>query len=518
MSSSDEFSARPISAASGRGAEPEPPVSVHPHMVFGAGLTDALDYLVLLHCLFLAGAGKPFTVADVIASLQAEGIRASNGSGLVGRDAVRGSFRRLAGAGFIRRTQSNAKGRFGATAYELYRHPVYNPDWAPEDAPLHPEDGTKPQVAPQTAVPFAVRPAETCKTAGGTVDGTAVAGSPGAGNAVDGIEGKTAGGTADGSAVHGGAAPPTPPYREEEDSSSPKPSSVTAVTASVPATVVAAGEEFLAELPGRWACGRRSAAELAPLLAEAVHAQGWSLGEALVQYLTRRSPARRSTVSVLRDRIEDLPRYRASRASAPDARSRLAGIPGQQLPLDAAEHTRTADSAAAAVQPEQLGRARELLLTLTGPWALGPESADRLAPQLAAKAVERGWAFDDRLRSELMKNPGGVHNYELILETHRIGRLPDRASTLHGQARRAQASSRQTAIDACGLCDAYGQIERGGAALLCRHDASSAPVGEAPQQPSVSPERAPDSDATGGQKPEGRNLSDLFAAMRKADF
>ncbi|MGW6016070.1 hypothetical protein [Streptomyces sp. NPDC055210] len=78
------------------------------------------------------------------------------------------------------------------------------------------------------------------------------------------------------------------------------------------------------------------------------------------------------------------------------------------------------------VDPVAVGKARDLLLSLTGPWELSPESAQRLAPVLAAKAVERGWAFDGELRGKLMQNPGGAHNHELLLETHRIGRLPYR--------------------------------------------------------------------------------------------
>ncbi len=325
--------------------------------------------------------------------------------------------------------------------------------------------------------------------------------------------------------------PPTPPSWEEEDySSSPKPSSITAVPADAPAAAVAAAAEFLAELPGRWACGRKSAAELAPFLAEAVVAQGWALGEALVQQLTsRRIPSRKMPSQVLAEQIEDLPRYQAAARKAPAAahrpgRERPAPgrIPGQQLPLEDGEHTRAADTAAAAVPVEQLGQARELLLTLTGPWALSPQSADRLAPVLAATAMERGWAFDDRLRTELMKNPGGVHNYELILETHRIGRLPDRTSTAPDHSRRTETSSRQKAIDACTQCDAYGQIEgRGGAAVLCKHGATSAPAQQAPPAPaapSVTDGPAPADKAVGGQKLTDRKLADLFASMTKADI
>ncbi len=206
----DDFIQRRVTPAAALGAEPRPPISVHPHMVFGSGLTDPLDTLVLVHCMFAAAAGAPFTVADVLKALRDQGVRASNGSGLVGRDAVRGAFANLEKAGFIRRTQANEKGRFAAVSYELYQHPVYNPDWAPKPEPLSAAEATKPQVGPQTALPSPARPAGMGKTAGRTGDGIAVAGDAVAGDAVRGRGGKTAGRTGDGNAVTESVTPHTP--------------------------------------------------------------------------------------------------------------------------------------------------------------------------------------------------------------------------------------------------------------------------------------------------------------------
>ncbi|MFF1401069.1 hypothetical protein ACFVZD_46115 [Streptomyces sp. NPDC058287] len=322
----DDFTQRTVTPASALGAEPRPPISVHPHMVFGSGLTDPLDVLVLLHCMFAAAFGAPFTTAHILKALQDEGVRASNGSGLVGRDAVRGAFANLEKAGFIRRTQANQKGRFAAVSYELYQHPVYNPDWTPQPEPLSANVATKPQVGPQTAMPSPARPAEMPKTAGGTADGNAVAGNAVAGNAVAGGGHKTAGGTGDGNAVTDNVTPPTPPpvgggntsplpsHTDPASAAEPQPKNgggrgaPSAKNDLDPALVEAAGE-FLAELPHPWACGIKTVKRLAPLLAEIAALQGWQLDADLVKALTSRSDEGvRSYPSTLKVRIEELPR------------------------------------------------------------------------------------------------------------------------------------------------------------------------------------------------------------------
>ncbi|MFF1482901.1 hypothetical protein ACFVYD_36080 [Streptomyces sp. NPDC058301] len=215
------------------------------------------------------------------------------------------------------------------------------------------------------------------------------------------------------------ALPPTPPYGEEDSSSLP--SSASDGSSRPCAAEVSAAEEFLAELPGRWACGRKTAASLAALLAGTAARQGWTLGEELVEELTRRTSGRRTAAAVLRDRIEDLPRFRARRrALAPEP------YPGRPAHPADAHRTAGAGLAGAVVTHAQVERARELLLTLSGPWVLAPESAARIAPVLAARAQERGWELDQVLRAQLMSNPDGINNYELTLETVRVGRLPYR--------------------------------------------------------------------------------------------
>ncbi|MFF0199065.1 hypothetical protein ACFYT5_39815 [Streptomyces anulatus] len=258
------------------------------------------------------------------------------------------------------------------------------------------------------------------------------------------------------------AAPPTPPYREEEDSSSLKSSSITDVPAGAQTTdaaAVTAAAEFLAELPGKWACGRKSAGELGPLLAEAVAAQGWELDSDLVQQLTRRVTGRRSALSALRDRIEDLPRYHRARKSLEAERARAAragaeqptllpGAPAARLAAD--EGQAPAEPAAAAALPasvsaEQVEEARKLLLSLTSPWTPDPQTAARLAPVLAAVTAERGWDLGEALRQQLMSNPGGGQNYTWLLEHKRIAALP---------ARSAPASSAERSW--CGQCPPPG--------------------------------------------------------------
>ncbi|MEU5449958.1 hypothetical protein [Streptomyces californicus] len=251
------------------------------------------------------------------------------------------------------------------------------------------------------------------------------------------------------------AAPPTPPYREEEDSSSRKSSSVTGVPAGAPAAdaaAVAAAVEWLAELPGKWACGRKSARELGPLLAEAVVEQGWELDRDLVQWLTRRVSGRRSALSALSERIEDLPRYHRARTSLEAERARATRAGAGQPQLPGAPETPGAPQAPEGNQPpaapaassglpagvsaEWVEEARQLLLSLTDPWTPDPQTAVRLAPVLAGITAERGWDLGEALRQQLMSNPGGGQNYAWLLEHKRIAQLPDRSEARQPRARK----------------------------------------------------------------------------------
>ncbi|MFJ1774986.1 hypothetical protein ACIOFQ_32875 [[Kitasatospora] papulosa] len=438
----------------GRAQALRPSVPLYRHMLYGANLPNPLDFLALAHIHYMCEDGRSFSVDDLVEALRGEGICAANGKGLIGSKAVYQSVARLRDVGFLHRAQENG-GNFGKVSYTFYEFPSLNPHWAPPEG----SDRGRSEPVGLSGEAASALPISNLVFAGHTASPDRASADRASADRRNGKVDVFAGETASPDRRSGNAAPPTPPLREEEDSSSRK-SSITTVPAGAQATdsaAVTAAAEFLAELPGRWACGRKTAVELAPLLAEAVQAQGWELGTDLVQQLTRRSQARRRAQSVLQERIEDLPRYRAARKALEQERARSAAghVPGQQLALEGARHDRS-DAAPQMpdVTPEQAEQAQTFLLTLTGPWALGPEVAARLAPLLAVKAAERGWAFDERLRKQLMSNPGGGQNYEWLLENRRIATLPDRTR-----------NAARTGQD--GMCPKHPQYRAGSRCIPC---------------------------------------------------
>ncbi|WUW26978.1 hypothetical protein OG521_39705 (plasmid) [Streptomyces sp. NBC_01463] len=414
-----------LSAQIRRAWEPPEEVVVPAPLAFSPDLQPE-DYGVLLR-LLLRDPELPSGVQALAAEFQESGWK-------MGDTRLRGVMKRLRKAGHVQRERDGYDTQAGRPrwAFAVYRNPANNPDHTPSQASassqVRPTRGFSTSRAvspPSDALDSNVFAGQADTLESGVSRADALES--------DALDSNVFAGQADTleSGVPG-VAPPTPPRREEEDSSSRKSSSDTSIAVGAQATdaaAVTAAVEFLAELPGRWACGRKSAAELAPLLAEAVQAQGWELGADLVQQLTRRSQARRSSQSVLRERLEDLPRYRAARKVLEQESGRAAAgrVPGQQLALEDTQHSRgDVAQPSAAVTPEQVEQARTFLLTLSAPWALGPEAALRLAPLLADKAAERGWALDEQLRQQLMSNPGGGQNYEWLLENRRIATLPDR--------------------------------------------------------------------------------------------
>jgi hypothetical protein len=110
----------------------------------------------------------------------------------------------------------------------------------------------------------------------------------------------------------------------------PTPSPSTAPVAAITATraggeqqdeTLAAAIEFLTNLPAPWTVGQVTAKAYAPELIQAAEAQGWRLDDALVAKLTENPQGINRHRSVLRIRINDLPK--APPPKAAKSRSRL---------------------------------------------------------------------------------------------------------------------------------------------------------------------------------------------------
>ncbi|MEV2264538.1 hypothetical protein AB0J13_38550 [Streptomyces anulatus] len=431
--SRDEFRGAQIR----RAWEPPEEVVVPAPLAYSPDLQPE-DYGVLLR-LLLRDPELPSSVLALSKEFQESGWK-------MGDTRLRGVMKRLGKAGHVLRERDGYDAETGRPrwAFAVYRNPGNNPEHAASRA------GSSVQVRPTRW-----NPTEGVSLGGSdALDSNVYAGQADTleSNASepdtlvsDALDSNVYAGQADTLESNGTlAAPPTPPYREEEDSSSLKSSSVTGVPTGAQTTdaaAVAAAAEFLAELPGKWARGRKSAGELAPLLAEAVAAQGWELGSDLVQLLTRQVAGRRSALSALRDRIEDLPRYHRARKSLEAERVRAARAEAGQQPVpeapvpghasvDGQVPTGPAGEAVlpAGVSAERVEEARQLLLSLSAPWTPDSQTAVRLAPLLAAVTAERGWDLGEVLRQQLMSNPGGGQNYTWLLEHKRIATLPDRSA------------------------------------------------------------------------------------------
>lgn len=468
----------------GRAPVLRPSVPLHRHMVYGKRLSHALDLTVLIHIHYMCEDGKNFSVADLVEALRDQGIRSANGrgDGLVGSKAVYQSVARLQDVGFLERHQANEGGSFGEVTYTFHEFP----EWSLQGDSLSP-------ILPLLLTGEAEKnlPTGNGISAGRTASPHKACANKARADRRTGASDVSAVQTASPYRRSASVSPPTPPLQEEEDySSSLNPSTAAGGVAGLDEAAVTAAREFLALLPGRWACGRKTATRLAPLLAEAVAAQGWALGAALVAQLTRRARGKSVEVGVLlAERIEDLPLYRATRAAVPGEQRDQARTPAAaQLPFDGQASGPVEPGGASAAAPEQpapvvvpaeqLAQARELLLSLTAPWHVGPGDAERLAPLLAVVVSERGWSFDEELRQQLMSNPGGGSNYLYLLEHKRIKALPVRRRAGAGPARGGRSTHRsQAAIDACSRCDAYGYFESGDRHVVCHHDLQPDPAG-----------------------------------------
>lgn len=261
---------------------PVPNVSVHAHMRSGphAVTSDPLDLVVVVELMFLFGeqarrrsADEPLVITpqNVLERLREMGVRSGNGSRLVGRDAVYGSFARLREKGYIRRiVESDEKsGQRTGVAYEFYDWPAWNPDAPPV--------GESSQVTPTSGIAGSgdagSMPGKRTKNGSAQVTPTSgIAESGDAGNCASVQVGATSGNA---------GPPPHPP--EEEDSSSPYP--LTDGARSHPSQAeegaddfskeeTAAAERFLQQMK-RWQAGALTARKCAPRLLRSMRAQGW---------------------------------------------------------------------------------------------------------------------------------------------------------------------------------------------------------------------------------------------------
>ncbi|WP_447198322.1 hypothetical protein [Streptomyces hebeiensis] len=270
-----------------------PSVPLYRHMVYGSGLSNPLDFLIIMHVQFMCEDGKEFTVQDLVGALRAEGIRNANGKGdgLVGSKAVYEAVARLRGAGFLHRTQGNG-GSFGKVSYTFHEFPAADPGWTPPPMPESPTDLPVPLTDEAVPVSNSVSAGQTASPHKASADK----------GSADRRSGKTrvpAGHTA---SPHRESGKPSPPHPPEGEVGTTSPSPLKPATPSrrnkqqrpdVAPEAAAAAREFLMKLPGPWAAGAQRAANLAPWLVQNAELTGWSLDLALRMYLTRRESGKR---------------------------------------------------------------------------------------------------------------------------------------------------------------------------------------------------------------------------------
>jgi hypothetical protein len=75
-------------------------------------------------------------------------------------------------------------------------------------------------------------------------------------------------------------------------------------------------EAFLQSLPSPWTAGRKTARDLAPLLLERITEQGWQLDGELTKQLTDNPGGVNRFASVLKSRIDDLPKKPTAKTRA----------------------------------------------------------------------------------------------------------------------------------------------------------------------------------------------------------
>jgi hypothetical protein len=322
-----------------------PSVPLYRHMLYGSGLTHALDFLVLMHVHFMCEDGKEPTVQDIVDALRREGIRNANGKGggLVGSKAVYESITRLRAAGFLHRVQSNG-GNFGKVSYKFHEFPAKDPDWTPPEMSDSPED------APVSLTGEAV-PAGNDITAGQTASPHKASADKASADRRSGKRDVSAGQTASPHRQSGMAPPPHPP--EEEDPPPPTPSSPSGPLpsqreeeAEFSSEEITAAEVFLQQM-SRWQAGAATARKCAPRLLRAMREQGWprmaemddALGALLEADIFKNTGGAVSWTKCLPGWIDDLRLYclvkpRPKREAAGREMCRKPGHGGGAFPVD----------------------------------------------------------------------------------------------------------------------------------------------------------------------------------------
>ncbi|WP_241847810.1 hypothetical protein [Streptomyces sp. CB02009] len=301
-------------------------------MLYGSGLTHALDFLVLAHIHFLCEDGQSFTVDELVEALRREGVRSANGKGLIGSKAVYESVARLRAAGFLHRTQENG-GNFGAVEYTFYEFPALNPNWAPPDA----SDSDQNDPLPLSGEAGPTLPASNSVSAGQTASPDKARADKASADRRSGGRPVSAGQTASPDRRSGRPSPPHPP--EEVTTSSPYPLTNTSGNRSLPSPRegeeacyseedLAAASDVLQLLPDPWTQGKLNATKLAPKLLGVMAQQGWpGIGAVDRALLTRQLTKNPHKITnpyrlLAGDRIPNLPRYSVvAPAASPSAGS-----------------------------------------------------------------------------------------------------------------------------------------------------------------------------------------------------
>ncbi|MFI9588281.1 hypothetical protein ACIHCQ_42355 [Streptomyces sp. NPDC052236] len=273
------------------------------------------DYGVLIR-LLLRDPGLPSTMKDLVQEFQADGWK-------MGETRLAAVFKRLKKAGHVRHAPvfNPATGR-PEWMVEVYRNPANNRQYVEHGTAASLQVRAETEVSTVSNVPGLSGTVENAVSPGQTENDVSTVS-----NTEPWIPGSRISTVSPGQSRNRGNRgfvfpPPTPPPVEVETSSPYPHTSHSGPTEhgreeegelaaqQLNPELVAAAAEFLADLPGRWACGRKTVRELAPLLAEVTAEQRWEIGPELLVQLTQNPGGIRSFPATLKSRIEDLPRYR----------------------------------------------------------------------------------------------------------------------------------------------------------------------------------------------------------------